>query len=225
MKGEADGAEDGMEPSDEGEEPAASTETDVLEMLRLEDAEQETDRKEEGTEPSEEGEDPTDSEGTEALKMLPLEDAEEPEPAKETAPEEETNPAEKTGGEQGTEPEASKDEPGEKDPEGKTSKEEPGEKDSDPNANGLWIYGPEKMKAGSKKYFKARFNGFQPKRLSLTWSLDCEGSVARVYGNGQIWVLPKTAPGTVLTLTCHAEALDADGRPWTGETTMQIEVK
>ena len=216
---------DGTGPSYDGDEPTDSEGTEVLEMLPLEDAEQETDRKEEGTEPSEEGEDPTDSEGTDVLEMLPLEDAEEPEPAKETAPEAETNPAEKTGGEQGTEPEASKEEPGEKDPEGKTSKEEPGEKDSESKANGLWIYGPEKMKAGSKKYFKARFDGFQPKRLHLTWSLDCDSSVARVYGNGQIWVLPKTAPGTVLTLTCHAEALDAEGAPWTGETTMQIEVK
>ncbi len=191
MRGEGQ-PEDGTEPLDDGEDPADSEETGVLEMLPLEDGEE--------TEPGKES-------GPEEV----VNPAEETEPGKESEPEEETNPAEKTGGEQEPGPEA--------------LKEEPGEKDSESKANGLWIYGPEKMKAGSKKYFKARFDGFQPRRLSLTWSLDCDGSVARVYRNGQIWILPKTAPGTVLTLTCHAEALDADGRPWTGETTMQIEVK
>ena len=78
---------------------------------------------------------------------------------------------------------------------------------------GMWIYGPEKMKAGARKFFKARFDGESPGRKKLTWSLDCGPETARVFGNGQVWIRPKTAPGTVVTLTCRAENRRAPGGP------------
>lgn len=89
---------------------------------------------------------------------------------------------------------------------------------------GMWIYGPEKMKAGAKKFFKARFDGESPGRKKLTWSLDCGPETARVFGNGQVWIRPKTAPGTVVTLTCRAENRRAPGGPWAAEASMKIEV-
>ena len=92
--------------------------------------------------------------------------------------------------------------------------------------NGLWIYGPETMKAGDKKFFKPRFDGEAPRKARVTWSLDCEREVAEVFsGNGQVWIRPKTAPGTVITLTCRVRGKDAKGNPWTGEASMRIKVR
>ena len=97
--------------------------------------------------------------------------------------------------------------------------------ESTPDSNGLWIYGPEKMKVNAKKYFKAMFSEAHPKRLKITWSLDCDSRIAQVYQNGQVWVRRKAQPGTLLTLRCHAEGKDQNGQLWTADATQQIEVK
>ena len=95
----------------------------------------------------------------------------------------------------------------------------------DPDAQTVYIYGPEKMRAGNKRYFKARFLPKNPKGIKVTWSLDCGPEVAQVFRNGQIWVRPKAKPGTIITLTCHVTGRDYNYQDWTGEATMQIEIK
>ena len=95
----------------------------------------------------------------------------------------------------------------------------------DPNAQTVYIYGPEKMRAGNKRYFKARFLPKNPKGIKVTWSLDCGPEVAQVFRNGQIWVRPNATPGTIITLTCHVKGRDYNYQDWTGEATMQIEIK
>ena len=109
---------------------------------------------------------------------------------------------------------------------GKRSGEDAGRTETiSENSNGLWIYGPEKMKPGTKKYFKARFDGEHPRKLTITWSLDCDREVAQVFGNGQVWIRPKTQSGTVITLICNAAGKDGNGQPWTAEATIKVEVK
>ena len=95
----------------------------------------------------------------------------------------------------------------------------------DSDAQTVYIYGPEKMRAGNKRYFKARFLPKNPKGIKVTWSLDCGPEVAQVFRNGQIWVRPKAKPGTIITLTCHVTGRDYNYQDWTGEATMQIEIK
>ena len=102
---------------------------------------------------------------------------------------------------------------------------ETGEAGRTADAKGLWIYGPEKMRAGTKKYYKPRFSGEKPKRYRATWRLDCGPDVAQVFRNGQVWVRPKAPSGTVLTLTCHIRGRDASGQPWEAETDLRIEVR
>lgn len=118
-------------------------------------------------------------------------------------------------------------------PDGGTAEEtagNPGEKPEEPSAGkesgdaGMWIYGPEKMQPGAKKFFKARFDGENPRKKKLIWSLDCGPETAQVFGNGQVWIRPKTPPGTVITLTCRAENRYAPGGPWAAEASMKIEV-
>ncbi|MBR7173288.1 MAG: hypothetical protein IKD50_02530 [Clostridia bacterium] len=94
-----------------------------------------------------------------------------------------------------------------------------------PDSKGMWISGPEKMRAGTKKYYKAVFDEEKPRKYKVSWSLDCDPDTARVYRNGQVWVRPKASAGTVLTLKCHVEGKDRQGQLWTAETTMEITVK
>ena len=109
---------------------------------------------------------------------------------------------------------------------GSSALEEPaGQLEPAADTNGLWIYGPEKMKVNSKKYFKAMFSGAHPRRLKITWSLDCDSGIAQVYQNGQVWVRRKAQPGTILTLKCQAQGKDEKGQLWTADATQQIEVR
>ena len=94
----------------------------------------------------------------------------------------------------------------------------------EPLDRGTWIEGPAKMRAGSKKYFHLKYGSEKPSRPKLTWSLDCGPDVARVYRNGQVWVLSKAAPGQVITLTCRVEGKDAQGKTWVSETSETIEI-
>ena len=87
------------------------------------------------------------------------------------------------------------------------------------------IYGPEKMRAGTKKYYKPLFDEEKPRRYKTTWSLDCDRKTAQVFRNGQVWVTTKAKSGTILKLTCRVEGTDADGQPWTGEASMEIGIK
>lgn len=94
-----------------------------------------------------------------------------------------------------------------------------------PDARGMRIRGPERMKAGTKKYYKPVYDEEKPRKTKVTWSLDCDAKTAQVYRNGQVWVKKKAAAGTVLTLRCHVEGKDAQGQPWVAETTMEITVQ
>ena len=93
-----------------------------------------------------------------------------------------------------------------------------------PDSRGIWIRGPGRMKAGTKKYFKVVYEEEKPRKAKVTWSLDCDAKTAQVFRNGQVWIRPKTASGTVLTLSCHVEGRDAQGQPWTAEARMEITV-
>lgn len=94
-----------------------------------------------------------------------------------------------------------------------------------PENRGARISGPGKMKAGTKKYFKIVYGEEKPKKPRVTWTLDCDGKIARVYRNGQVWVRPGATGGTVLTLKARIEGKDAAGRPWIAETATEIMVK
>ena len=93
-----------------------------------------------------------------------------------------------------------------------------------PDTKGIWIRGPERMKAGTKKYYQVIYGEEKPKKAKVTWTLDCDGKTAQVFRNGQVWVRPGAASGTVLTLKAHVEGKDAQGQPWTAEATMEITV-
>ena len=93
-----------------------------------------------------------------------------------------------------------------------------------PDTKGIWIRGPERMKAGTKKYYQVLYGEEKPKKAKVTWTLDCDGKTAQVFRNGQVWVRPGAASGTVLTLKAHVEGKDAQGQPWTAEATMEITV-
>ena len=93
-----------------------------------------------------------------------------------------------------------------------------------PDTKGIWIRGPERMKAGTKKYYQVLYGEEKPKKAKVTWTLDCDGKTAQVFRNGQVWVRPGAASGTVLTLKARVEGKDAQGQPWTAEATMEITV-
>ena len=106
---------------------------------------------------------------------------------------------------------------------GDTMDSESAETDSD--LKSFRIYGPEKMRAGTKKYYKPLFDEEKPRRYKTSWFLDCDKKIAQVFRNGQVWVTTKAESGTILKLTCRVEGKDADGQPWTGEASMQIGIK
>lgn len=108
-------------------------------------------------------------------------------------------------------------------PDGKADSENAAEKQS--GFKSFRIYGPEKMRAGTKKYYKPLFDEEKPRRYKVSWFLDCDKKIAQVFRNGQVWVTKKAKSGTVLKLTCRVEGKDAKGLPWIGEAAMEIEIK